>query len=65
MQMIPKTSDKEIKKSIKTSEQELQGRVAEEAYKLFERRGGLHGQDVEDWQEAERLVRTELDHSTF
>ena len=62
MKMIPETSDKEMKKSVKTLEQELHQRVAGEAYTLFERRGGLHGQDVEDWQEAERLVRTGLEH---
>jgi len=60
MKVIPKRSDKEMKKSVKTSEQEIQERVAGKAYKLFERRGGLHGHDVQDWQEAERLVRIEL-----
>jgi len=31
--------------------------VARIAYELFERRGGVHGHDLEDWIEAERLVR--------
>jgi len=31
--------------------------VARIAYELFERRGGVHGHDLEDWVEAERLVR--------
>lgn len=31
--------------------------VALVAYELFQRRGGLHGHDQEDWVEAERIVR--------
>lgn len=31
--------------------------IAKVAYGLFERRGGLHGQDQQDWFEAERIVR--------
>jgi DUF2934 family protein len=38
---------------------ELNARVARKAYELFERRGGESGRDVEDWLEAERLVRQE------
>ena len=41
------------------SELELRQRVAEKAYELFLERGGSHGRDMEDWLEAERLVRTE------
>ena len=31
--------------------------VARIAYELFQRRGGVHGHDQEDWLEAERIVR--------
>ena len=31
--------------------------VARVAYELFERRGRTHGHDLEDWLEAERIVR--------
>ncbi|GEM_PF-3361558 len=31
--------------------------VAGVAYELFEHRGGRHGQDLEDWLEAEAIVR--------
>lgn len=27
------------------------------AYELFERRGRVHGHDLEDWLEAERIIR--------
>ncbi len=37
------------------------GRISREdiqrkAYELFQRRGGLHGQDLSDWLEAEKLL---------
>ena len=31
--------------------------IAQVAYELFQRRGGVHGHDQEDWLEAERIVR--------
>lgn len=39
---------------------EYNARVARKAYDLFERRGRDEGHDVEDWLEAERLVKEEL-----
>jgi hypothetical protein len=30
------------------------------AYALFEQRGHVHGHDVEDWLEAERVLHAEL-----
>jgi Protein of unknown function (DUF2934) len=41
---------------------EFNARVARKAYELFERRGGESGRDVEDWLEAERLIRHEQRH---
>ncbi len=34
-----------------------QAEVARVAYELFERRGALHGSDMQDWLEAERIVQ--------
>jgi hypothetical protein len=31
--------------------------ISELAHRLFLERGGVHGHDVEDWLEAERLIR--------
>jgi hypothetical protein len=31
--------------------------VAKVAYELYQKRGGSHGFDVEDWLEAEKIVR--------
>jgi Protein of unknown function (DUF2934) len=41
---------------------EFNARVARKAYELFQHRGGESGRDVEDWLEAERLVRQEQRH---
>jgi ribosomal protein L7/L12 len=35
--------------------------IAEYAYFLWERRGGVHGNDLEDWLEAERLLTPKFD----
>lgn len=35
---------------------ELQNRIAQRAYQIFENRGKAHGHDVEDWLSAEREI---------
>ncbi|HTN43466.1 MAG TPA: DUF2934 domain-containing protein [Nitrospiria bacterium] len=35
---------------------ELRERIAQKAYDLYEKRGSVHGLDVQDWLEAERLI---------
>ena len=37
----------------------LHQRISEKAYELYQKRGHLHGQDLEDWLEAERLFLSE------
>ena len=32
--------------------------VALVAYQLFQKRGGVHGHDLDDWIKAERIVRS-------
>src|SRR5437867_13167640 len=39
---------------------ELNARIAAKAYELFALRGGECGGDIEDWLEAERLVKAEM-----
>ncbi len=39
------------------SDTALRQEIARVAYELFERRGGAHGHDQQDWFEAEQLVR--------
>lgn len=42
----------------------LRERVERKAYELYEKRGGAHGLDTEDWLEAERLVLAETKTGT-
>lgn len=39
---------------------EVQERIAKKAYELYMERGQMHGHDVDDWLEAERIVAAEL-----
>jgi hypothetical protein len=40
-----------------SADPQLQRRIAERAYQLYEMRGCSHGHDFEDWLRAEREVR--------
>lgn len=42
------------------SEDELFRRIQDKAYEVYVSRGCNHGRDLENWYEAERLVRAEL-----
>ncbi len=35
---------------------DLREEIAKAAYELFESRGRIHGRDLDDWLEAERIV---------
>jgi hypothetical protein len=51
--------------SLPTPEDDLRERryerIAIRAYALYEARGGEHGQDLEDWLQAEREIDTETE----
>lgn len=47
------------KKAEELDEARLRELIASKAHELYERRGGSPGQDLNDWLEAERLVRQE------
>ncbi len=38
----------------------LQKKVSEKAYELYQKRGEVHGNDLADWLEAERIVQEEI-----
>ncbi len=42
-----------------STDNEVEARIAQRAYELYHRRGGHHGQDLEDWLTAEREVTSE------
>ena len=54
----PKTPSYQTVSSAKNS-QDVQRRIEEKAYEIFERRGYSHGNDWADWFEAERIVRSQ------
>ncbi len=43
--------------------EQIQEKVKEKAYSLFEKRGYSHGQDLNDWFQAEKIVSEELARS--
>jgi hypothetical protein len=42
---------------------EINSKIREKAYELYEKRGGWHGADLEDWVRAEKEVKKELSHA--
>ena len=40
--------------------EQVKERIARKAYELFEQRGGAGGREVEDWLEAERIIKDEM-----
>lgn len=47
-----------LKKSISSFVEQgnINQRIAEKAYDLYLKRGGAHGNDVDDWLAAERII---------
>jgi Protein of unknown function (DUF2934) len=55
---------KEVSEFSVSGDKLLHQRIAEKAYELYECRGCCHGQDLDDWLEAERLVLAEIEPQT-
>ena len=51
-----KTASKKSKTTKKMSQQEIFSMIEKKAYELFEKRGYMHGDDQQDWYEAESTV---------
>jgi hypothetical protein len=50
------SSPKKSRKKMELDERTLQEMIAKKAHELYEKRGGGHGSDLDDWLEAERIV---------
>ena len=50
------SSSKKPRKKMELDERTLQELIAKKAHELYEKRGGGHGSDLDDWLEAERIV---------
>jgi len=42
------------------SPEEINQKIQERAYEIYERRGGSHGDDLSDWLQAEEQIISEL-----
>ena len=42
------------------SPEEIHQLVEKKAYEIFEQRGYVHGHDLDDWLQAEQIIKTEL-----
>lgn len=51
---------KKPKTERKMTADEFIARVRMKAYEIYEKRGYSHGKDLDDWLEAERIVKEEL-----
>lgn len=59
----PSASAASGKTGASTNEEDLQKRIAEKAYELFQLRGYNHGLDKYDWELADKIVRLEQEQS--
>lgn len=48
-----------VRKRVLNSE-EIQEAIRKKAYELFEKRGCSHGNDWQDWLDAERIVTSQM-----
>ena len=51
------SSQKKPRRKMELDERTLQEMIAKKAHELYEKRGGGHGSDLDDWLEAERIVK--------
>ena len=61
---MPKAKEVKPKKpagKIKSDAETINELVAKKAYELYEKRGGSHGNDIEDWLQAEKIVKAEME----
>jgi Protein of unknown function (DUF2934) len=58
MIMIKGASHKTPRRSPRISKDKARDLIGKKAYELFEKRGREHGHDLDDWLEAEKLVKT-------
>jgi len=55
---VKKTKTVKVVSSKSTSSSGAQEKIQKKAYELFEKRGYQHGNDLSDWLEAEKIVKS-------
>lgn len=56
--MVEGASVKTVKRSRGVSSEKVREMIGKKAYELYEKRGREQGHDLDDWLEAEKLVKT-------
>ena len=56
--MTKVASHKAPRQSRRLSKEDPRELIGKKAYELYEKRGREHGHDLDDWLEAEKLVKT-------
>ncbi len=59
-----KRIQKEVPTETLATAVELEERIKQRAYELYEQRGGIHGFDIDDWLQAENEVLDARDLAT-
>ena len=55
--MAKATKTKSPREKPKMDQKTLHEMIEKKAYEIYKQRGGEHGRDLDDWLEAERIVR--------
>jgi len=58
------TKETERNRQEASQTQDLQQRIAQKAYELYEQSGRVEGRDLDNWLEAERAVRQQFSSRT-
>ena len=56
--MPRETNLKSPRRRAKLGHEELQEMIGKKAYELYEKRGREHGRELDDWLEAEKIVKS-------
>jgi hypothetical protein len=57
MAKVKEAISKKPKRTIQSGTESLHEMIEKKAYEIFEKRGGQHGRDLDDWLEAERIIK--------
>jgi len=57
MAKAKETAPKKSRRKTELDEKTLYEMIEKKAYEIYEKRGGEHGKDLDDWLEAERIVK--------
>jgi hypothetical protein len=62
MAKVREKTARQPKRKAQKETESLQEMIEKRAYELFEKRGREHGRDLDDWLEAERMIKQTKKH---